>query len=180
MHAARRRLFGSVAAASALLFAAALGTFAPPSQADAPKAAPAVERTRREVRLLDDIYKTAIVLITQHYVTGKESTPAGEAFKALFHSMKEKKWHEVRLIDGSGDPINSDNKPADEFEKTTMAALVAGKPAPDAVIVRDGKRYLRTLTPIPVVMDKCIVCHENYRGNKGVIGALGYTLPVLE
>ena len=27
-----------------------------------------IERARREVRLLDDIYKTAIVLITTHYV----------------------------------------------------------------------------------------------------------------
>src|SRR3954463_2351947 len=44
----------------------------------------AVERARREVRLLDDVYKSAIVLITKHYVTEKSDLAAGDAFKALF------------------------------------------------------------------------------------------------
>jgi len=37
--------------------------------ADKPKADPAaVERARKQVRMLDDLYKTAVVLITEHYV----------------------------------------------------------------------------------------------------------------
>jgi hypothetical protein len=60
------------------------------SQAAAPDNSPEVERARREVRLLDDIHKSAIVLITKHYVEEKSHLPAGEAFKVLFNNMKEK------------------------------------------------------------------------------------------
>ena len=136
-----------------------------------------IERARREVRLLDDIYKTAIVLITKHYVDDKSDLAAGEAFKVLFQSMKDKGWHEVRLLDASGEPINEANKAQDEFERQAVKAMLAGKPYFEEVTQRDGKAYLRAATPIPVVMDKCILCHENYRG-KQIIGALGYSLPL--
>ena len=47
-----------------------------------PAQSPAIERARREARLLDDIYKTAIVLITKHYVEDDSALAAGEAFKS--------------------------------------------------------------------------------------------------
>ena len=55
-----------------------------------PETDAAVERARREVRMLDDIYKTSIVLITTHYVHDDDDLPAGAAFKALFAGVKEK------------------------------------------------------------------------------------------
>lgn len=136
-----------------------------------------LDRARREVKLLDDIYKTAIVLITKHYVEEKSDLPAGEAFKVLFTSMKEKGWHEVRLLDATCEPINAENIPQDEFEKCAVKALLAGKPYYEEQVERDGKRYLRAATPIPIVMEKCTMCHGNYRDQK-VIGALGYMLPL--
>jgi hypothetical protein len=147
------------------------------SQAAAPANSPEVERARREVRLLDDIYKSAIVLITKHYVDEKSDLPAGEAFKVLFNSMKEKGWHEVRLLDGTGEPLNDVNKPQDDFERQAIKAMLAGKPYYEELATRDGKQFLRAATPVPVVMEKCTLCHENYRGKK-IIGALGYTLPL--
>jgi hypothetical protein len=144
-----------------------------------PGAADAVEleRARREVRLLDDIYKTAIVLITKHYVDDKSDLAAGEAFKALFDGVKEKGWHEVRLLDATGEPVNGENVPQDDFEKNAIKALLAGKPYYEEQAEKDGKRYLRAVTPIPIVMEKCTLCHSHYRDQK-VIGALGYTLPL--
>ena len=50
----------------------------------------AVDRTRRQVKMLDDIYKGGIVLITTNYVNGDEDLPAGTAFKKLFEAAKEK------------------------------------------------------------------------------------------
>jgi len=147
------------------------------SQAATPDNSPQVERARREVRLLDDIYKSAIVLITKHYVEEKSDLPAGEAFKVLFNGMKEKGWHEVRLLDGTGEPLNDVNKPQDDFERQAMKAMLAGKPYYEELATRDGKQFLRAATPVPVVMEKCTLCHENYRGKK-IIGALGYTLPL--
>ena len=92
--------------------------------------------------------------------------------------MKEKGWHEVRLIDASGEPINEDNRPKDAFERSGHR----GARGRQTLLRRAGRQgrssqYLRAATPIPVVMEKCTMCHENYRG-KNVIGALGYIAAV--
>ncbi|HEX3654792.1 MAG TPA: DUF3365 domain-containing protein [Pirellulales bacterium] len=137
----------------------------------------AVERARREVKLLDDIYKTAIVLITKHYVEESSDLPAGEAFKVLFENMKSKGWHEVRLLDGLGEPLNDENKPQDDFERTAIKQVLAGKEYYEKIDTMDGKRYLRAATVLPMVMDKCVMCHDNFKGKK-VVGALAYTLPL--
>ena len=140
----------------------------------------AVERTRKTVRMLDDLYKTAVVLITKHYVKDEDSLAAGSAAKALFSAMKEKGWHEVRLLDATGEPYSDENVAADAFEKSAIKRLLEGEAFVDKVEMQKGKPVLRAATPIPVVLDKCILCHENYRNvKKGTpIGALLYTLPV--
>jgi hypothetical protein len=142
----------------------------------------AVERARREVRMLDDIYKTAVVLVTEHYVKTDSDLAAGSAFKVLFDSIAKKGWHEARLVDATGQPYSDLNLPKEGFEKKAIAELLAGKPSYDQVITEDGKRYLLAATAIPVVMEKCIMCHENYRNvEKGkAIGAISYKVPVQE
>ncbi len=140
----------------------------------------AVERARREVRMLDDIYKTSIVLITEHYVKEDTDLAAGSAFKALFDAVGKKGWHTVRLVDATGQPYNDLNLPTEGFEKKAIAELLAGKPSYDQVVTENGKRYLLAATAIPVVMEKCIMCHENYREvEKGkAIGAISCKVPV--
>jgi hypothetical protein len=176
----------AVVAVSLLASLAPLGTATaePPATKPQPSPAakesqedPALLRARREVKLLDTIYKNAIVLITKHYVEDDSDLPAGEAFKVLFQTVEKDGWHQVRLLDGAGEPLNADNTPRDDFERQAIKALVAEKPGYEQIEVRDGKEYLRSATPLPVVMDKCVMCHENYRGKK-IIGALSYTLPL--
>lgn len=166
----------------------AIGLLSPSASSEEERAAkpaktdPAVERARREVRMLDDIYKTAIVLITTHYVEDDNDLPAGSAFKALFDAVKEKGWHEVRLLDATGEPYEPGNSPKAGFEKKAIGELLKGKSVYEEVVTEDGKRFLKSATAIPVVMDKCIICHENYRDvPKGqAIGALGYKVPILD
>ena len=149
--------------------------------ADKAKVDPAaVERARKQVRMLDDLYKTAVVLITEHYVHKEDDVAAGTAARLLFGAMKEKGWHEARLIDATGEPYEEKNAPADEFEKSAIAQIKAGKAFVDTVIEKDGKPYLRALTPVPVVMEKCIMCHAHYKNAaKGqAIGAIGYIVPI--
>lgn len=143
---------------------------------------PAVERAKREVRMLDDIYKTSIVLITTHYVDNKDALPAGSAFKALFQMVKEKGWHEVRLLDATGDPYNPENAPKEGFETRAVKKILAGDASYDEVVTENGKDYLLAATTIPVVMEKCVLCHEGYKDvPKGkAIGALGYKIPILK
>ncbi len=151
------------------------------TRANGPKN-PAVERARREVRLLDDIYKTAIVLITTHYVDDKDSLPAGSAFKALFETVAKKGWHEVRLLDATGDPYEPANAPKEGFEKRAIEKLLAGQASYDEVSTEGGKQYLLAATAIPVVMDKCTLCHSNYKDVPAgkAIGAIGYKIPILD
>lgn len=141
---------------------------------------PAVERARKQVKMLDGIYKNAIVLVTTHYVTEKSDVPAGSAFKKLFEVAKKEGWHEVRLLDATGEPYEPDNVAKTAFEKKAIKELVAGKAYVDEVVEKDGKRYLHAATAIPVVMKKCIMCHENYSQvpEGKAIGALGYVMPI--
>ena len=140
----------------------------------------AVERTRKTVRMLDDLYKTAVVAITTHYVNKTDDLSAGSAAKALFAAMKEKGWHDVRLLDATGEPYEETNVAKDDFEKAAVKEMKAGKGWYDEVVEKDGTRYLRAATPIPVVMDKCMMCHPHYKdAKKGeAIGLLSYTIKV--
>lgn len=90
--------------------------------------------------------------------------------------MKAKGHHEARLLDATGDPIEASNVPADDFKKAALQEIIAGK----ASVEKDGRRFLRTATIVPVVMTKCVACHPHYaKVPKGkAIGALVYTLPV--
>ena len=140
---------------------------------------PAVERTRKQTKMLDDLYKTAIVLITQHYVKGEEPA-AAVAGKLLWKEMKAKGHHEVRLLDATGDPIEPSNVATDDFEKKAIQDILGGKASVDQVVEKEGKRFLRTATMVPVVMEKCTSCHPHYKDvPKGkAIGALAYTVPI--
>ena len=49
----------------------------------------AVERTQQEVKMLDDLFKNAIVLIDSHYVKTPSDLPAATAAKALWAALKK-------------------------------------------------------------------------------------------
>ena len=148
--------------------------------AKAPKPDRPLERTRKTVRMLDDIYKTAVVLITDKYVNKEGDFPAGSAAIALFDAVKQKGWHEVKLLDVTGKPYDEKNVPKDEFEKNAAKELKSGKAYVDQVEKRDDGRYLRAATPIPVVLPKCAMCHEHYKQAKQgePIGIPSYTLKI--
>lgn len=139
-----------------------------------------LDDVRREIRMLDDIYKGGIVTITQHYVSAEDSIPAGTAFKKLFVAAEKKGWHRVRLIDTTGEPYSDENRAEDSFEKRAVARLLKGETWVEELEQRKGVQHLRVATPIPVVFEKCIMCHDNYRDVPAgqPIGALTYLLPV--
>ena len=152
----------------------------PGSSAEASDSDAALARTRKQIRMLDDIYKGSIVTITQNYVNDKDMIPAGTAFKQLFAAVEEKGWHKVRLLDATGEPLNDENIPEEGFESEAIKQLLAGKNWYEKTIDHEGKRYMQVATPIPVVFEKCIMCHDAYADlPKGKpIGALAYTVPI--
>jgi hypothetical protein len=140
----------------------------------------ALKRARHQVQVFDDIYKTTVVLITDKYVNDVDDFPAGSAAVALFKHVSEKGWHGVRLIDVSGQPYEPTNVARDEFEKQAVKRLQAGEAYVDAVETKDGRPVLRAMTPVPVVMEKCTMCHDHYKDAKkgAAVGAISYTMPI--
>jgi hypothetical protein len=137
----------------------------------------ALERARREVRMLDDLYKTAVVLITDHYVEDISDTAAGEVASELFAAMKKNGWHEAHLVDATGKPINKANRPRDDFERKAIEKIKAGEKYYEEVEGTGDNRTLRAATIVPVVMKKCIICHPGFKEGD-LLGAISYKLKV--
>ncbi len=140
----------------------------------------AVERSRRTVQMLDNIFKQTVVLVTDKYVNDEDDFAAGSAAVLLFKNISEGSDNLIRLLDATGDPYEADNVAKDEFEKAGIDKLKAGAKTVDEVVNKEGKYYLRALTPVPVVMQKCVMCHAHYAHAKPgePIGAISYTVPI--
>ncbi len=134
-----------------------------------------IARARETVKMLDDIYKTAVVLITDKYVEDEDSFAAGSAAVALFEAIDDKGWHTAQLLDVTGDPYDSENVPDDAFEKQAIQKIRQGKAFVDAV-----ETDYRAMTAIPVVHAKCVMCHAHYADAKAgqAIGAISYAVPI--
>jgi hypothetical protein len=177
-HRRKKTIVGLTFGLAAMLTTAGPGSFGA-EQATVPSD-PELERTRQEVKMLDDLFKNMIVLVDETYVKKPDSVAAATAGKALFAAMKKAGWYDVRIL-GLTDVIgDQDDVPRDAFERTAAAKLVAGDKWYEEVSEKDGKRYLRVATGIPVVSENCLMCHANFKGNKGNVGALSYTLPVIK
>ncbi len=140
----------------------------------------AVERARKTTAMLDNIYKQTIVLVTDKYVNDVDDFAAGSAAVLLFENISKSGSHNVRLIDASGEPYDPENTAQDNFEQEGVKKLKQGAGSFEEVIRMDGQFYLRTVTPVPVVMEKCIMCHEHYGDVKQgePIGAISFTVPI--
>jgi len=177
---------GSLMVAGVVLLAANLqGDEPKPAQDQGKKQATqadeaAVKRTRETVQMLDNIYKQTIVLITEKYVLTEEDYAAGSAAVELFRRIGEGGSHQVRLIDATGDPYDPENVAANEFERQGIQRLKGGEAYHEEVAVKDGKPYLRAMTAVPVVMQRCVMCHSHYEDVKAgaPIGAIVYELPI--
>jgi hypothetical protein len=157
----------------------------PASSAAEPKPAgkpddAALARTRKMVQTLDNVYKQTIVLITDKYVHDENDFPAGSAAVLLFRKISAGGSHTVRLIDATGKPIEATNVAADDFEKEGVKRLKSGAAYFDQVIEQEGKPRLRAITPVPVALKKCIMCHAHYADAKPgePIGAITYSIPI--
>ncbi|MCA9146886.1 MAG: DUF3365 domain-containing protein [Planctomycetales bacterium] len=140
----------------------------------------AVERSRKAVQTLDNIFKQTIVLVTDKYVHDEDDFAAGSAAVLLFKNISESGDNKVRLIDATGEPYDDENVAKDDFEREGIKRLKAGEPLYEQVVSKGGKHQLRTLTAVPVVMQKCVMCHAHYAdAKKGEpIGAISYTVPI--
>jgi hypothetical protein len=161
-----------VLAAMAAAFLAALVTV-DVARAEEPAAADAaVGRTREQVRMLDELYKTAVVSVNNKY----DGPPAIKVAKDIFGAMEKSGWHKAKLVDASGTPQNEANLPQTPFEKRAVVAIKAGKPYYEEVAREGDGRVLYAATVVPAVAKKCASCHGVKEGD--LLGFIRYEVPV--
>ena len=136
-----------------------------------------LNQAREKVRMLDDLYKTFIVLITGEYVKNPSVLAAATLSKRVFAVMDKKGWHKARLLDATGNPFNPENNPRDKFERDAIKALISGKSYFERVEKVEGKEYLRAATSVSAVMVGCISCHPD-RKIGDLLGAISYSIPL--
>ncbi len=138
---------------------------------------PALERTREQVKMLDDLYKNAVVSITKRYVDDQDGKPAIMVAKDIFGAMRKQGWHSAKLVDATGEPLNETNAPGTEFEKEAVKEINSGKPYFDRVVGEGKDRRLLAATVVPVVMKRCADCHAHKKVGE-VLGFIRYDLPI--
>ncbi|MGR3293633.1 MAG: c-type heme family protein [Candidatus Scalindua sp.] len=138
-----------------------------------------LDHARKTVRMLDDIYKTYIVLITEEYVDDPSVLPAATLSKRVFKSMNKKGWHKARLLDATGTPFNPENNPRDEFERDAINAMISGRTYFEKIEKINGKVHLRVVTSVHAVMKGCISCHPSSRVGD-LLGGIAYDITLDE
>ena len=145
--------------------------------AGGPEDDPALERTREQVKMLDDLYKNAVVSITTRYVGAQDKQPAIMVAQDVFGAMRKQGWHSAKLVDATGEPLNDANAPQTDFEKEAAREINAGKPYFDRVVGEGKDRRLLAATVVPVVMQKCADCHTHKKVGE-VLGFIRYDVPI--
>jgi hypothetical protein len=148
----------------------------PPQQALA-EADPALKRTREQVKMLDDLYKNAVVSITKRYVGKQDEQPAIMVAQDIFGAMRKQGWHSAKLVDATGEPLGDANAPRTDFEKEAARVMNTGKPYFERVVGEGKDRRLLAATVVPVVMQKCADCHTHKKVGE-VLGFIRYDIPI--
>ena len=134
---------------------------------------PAVERARQEVQMLDTLYKTAVVSITDRYQRGQ---PAIMVAKDVFVAMEEGSFHSARLVDATGSPLGEANEPETEFERKAAEAMRTGETYLDEVVGEGDDRHLLAATVVPAVRERCASCHGVQKGD--LLGFIRYDVRI--
>lgn len=181
-----RRRFSSSLVALGTLFALSAATVGQePDRNPAPKEAspaapaakanedPAVVAARRQVQMLDALYKNAVVSITERFQRGQ---PAIMVAKDVFQAMHDGKYHSARLVDATGSPLGEENEPDTDFEKRAAKAMQEGKDYLEEVVGEGKERKFLAATRVPAVHKRCAECHSVQEGE--LLGFIRYEIPI--
>jgi len=137
----------------------------------------AVTRARQTVKMLDEMYKTFIVLITDEYVKDETMFSALTVSKKVFEKMGTKGWYKARLLDATGDPHNPENTPRTKFERDAIEAFIDGNSFYEKTEKIGAEYYFQAATSLSIVTDGCTICHPaNKQGD--LLGGISYTFPL--
>jgi hypothetical protein len=134
----------------------------------------AVKRARQTVKMLDEMYKTFIILITDEYVKDSTMFSALTISKKVFEKMNKNRWYKARLLDATGAPHNPENTPRTKFERDAIEAFIYGNSFYEKIEKDESKYYYKAVTSVSIVTDGCTICHpDNKQGD--LLGGISYT-----
>ncbi len=136
-----------------------------------------VKVARDTVKILDDVYKSYVVAITETYVKDPGTIAAATITKRVFQEVAKNGSHSARLISALEPPFNKENSPKDDFEKGAIKALKEGKTYYEKVEKVNGVDSLRAVTVVPVVMKQCLICHSDKKEGD-LLGGISYIVPL--
>ncbi len=137
----------------------------------------AVKRARQTVKMLDEMYKSFIILITDEYVKDNTMFSALTVSKKVFEKMGARGWYKARLLDATGTPHNPENTPKTKFERDAVESFIYGNSFYEKVEKAGGEYYYNAATSLSIVTDGCTICHpDNKRGD--LLGGISYTIPL--
>ncbi len=173
----RRRMNRSLSLGAVGISALVVGAIvalplSPRSNAEESTPDAALERTRDQVKMLDELYKTAVVSITNRY----DGQPAIKVAIDVFKAMEKSGRHKAKLVDATGSPQNEANLPATDFEKRAEKAIREGKAYYEEVSNGKPERTLYVATVVPAVTKKCATCHGIKTGD--LLGFIRYEVPI--
>jgi hypothetical protein len=169
----KRTIGGLLLGTGCLAFAVAVVALPGPGlRAEDSASEPALAQAREQAKMLDELYKNAVVSITNKY----EGPPAVKVAKDVFGAMEKSGWHRARLVDATGSPQNEANLPQTAFEKRAVAVIRSGQPYYEEVAGEGVERTLHVATVVPAVVKKCATCHGVEQGD--LLGFIRYEIPV--
>jgi len=132
------------------------------------------EEAGRTVRLLDDVYQSAVINTHKMYVRDPGTPSAVTWAKQVLRDVNGKGWPAARVFAASQRPLNPENDPADAFEEEAVKQFQRGQP----VFERLDGDVLRYASSIRVVDRSCLTCHVHNREGD-LLGGISYRAPLL-
>ena len=163
----------AAAAAAAAAGTCVIGVVAEARQPDRSPTAAEIEFARATSDLMTN---TVIAALLQEI---NETTPANVAQGCLSISLIFNDHNRDMRLVGTLEPLSRNDVPADDFERSALAAAMTGAPR-TAVVRADGDWYYRRSIPLSNFKPQCAMCHANFSGlpSTAGVGALMLRVPI--
>lgn len=130
----------------------------------------AVQTARETTESLINALLAAVLDITSR-TTAENVVPNSQAISLLLPHARPA----YRLLDITGEPIDPRNRPRGRAEREAAERAAQGE---STEILR--RRALKTYVPLPLAVENCVACHDNYAGLElgTIVGVIAVKAPL--
>jgi hypothetical protein len=136
---------------------------------------PSVEEARGRARLLHETIQAMLQVVHHEYYREDETLPIpARTFQKVFRELADKQKVDIRWLAVTGQAMNQDHAPQNEFEKQAVSALASG--TKEYELAENGAyRYVGVIT----LTAECLKCHVPNRTNlKNRAAGLVIAMPI--